>query len=147
MNSERWRQLKAVFVDVVDLDGAARESALAAVAARDPSLAAEVRGLLRGYEEASTRLLAEPGSPARVAPGNAGLVGRQLGPYRLNAILGGGGMGVVYEATRDEDGKRVAVKLLHGSDDRQELEREVRSERRILAGLEHDNIARLIDGG
>ncbi len=147
MNSERWRQLKAIFVDVVDLDTGARDSALAAVEASDPELAAEVRGLLRGYEQASTRLLAAPATPPRIAQLQSDLVGRQLGPYRLNAIVGGGGMGVVYEATRDEDGKRVAVKLLHGSEDRQELERELRSERRILAGLEHDNIARLIDGG
>ena len=164
MHSERWRKLKAIFVDVVDLDSGARETALAAVAARDPALAAEVRSLLRGYEEASTRLLAVPATPLAAADArqawraaddarqawrasDTNLVGRQLGPYRLQAILGGGGMGVVYEATRDEDGKRVAVKLLHGSADRQELEREVRAERLILAGLEHDNIARLIDGG
>ena len=147
MNPERWQQLKGVFVDLVERDGEARESALASIAERHPSLAAEVRDLLRGYEEANTRLLAAPVMPRELVAERPNLVGTRLGPYRLTALVGGGGMGVVYEGTRDEDGKRVAVKVLHGSEDDPEVERQVIAERRILAGLEHDNIARLIDGG
>ena len=147
MNPERWQRLKAVFLDLVERDGEARESALASVASRDPSLAVEVRGLLSGYDAATTRLLAAPLLPADLATQRSHLVGTSLGPYHLTALVGGGGMGVVYEATRDVDGKRVAVKVLHGAEDDPDVERQVIAERRILAGLEHDNIARLIDGG
>jgi eukaryotic-like serine/threonine-protein kinase len=147
MNPERWQRLKAVFVDLVERDTQAREAALASMATRHPSLAAEVRDLLRGYEEANTRLLAAAVLPPDVAAARSNLVGTRLGPYHLTALVGGGGMGVVYEATRDVDGKRVAVKVLHGAEDDPDVERQVIAERRILAGLEHDNIARLIDGG
>ncbi|HET9767961.1 MAG TPA: tetratricopeptide repeat protein, partial [Thermoanaerobaculia bacterium] len=147
MNPERWQRLKAVFVDLVERDTQAREAALASMATRHPSLAAEVRDLLRGYEEANTRLLAAAVLPPDVAEARSSLVGTRLGPYHLTALVGGGGMGVVYEGTRDVDGKRVAVKVLHGAEDDPEVERQVIAERRILAGLEHDNIARLIDGG
>jgi serine/threonine-protein kinase len=147
MNPERWQRLKAAFVDLVERDSETREAALASLAARHPTLATEVRDLLRNYEEANTRLLAAPLMPPDLAAARSNLVGTHLGPYQLTALVGGGGMGVVYEGTRDEDGKRVAVKVLHGAEDDPEVERQVIAERRILAALEHDNIARLIDGG
>jgi len=147
MNPERWQRLKAVFLDLVERDGEARDSALQSIASRDATLAEEVRGLLRGYDAATTRLLAAPLIAPDLAAERSSLVGTSLGPYHLTALVGGGGMGVVYEGTRDVDGKRVAVKVLHGAEDDPEVERQVIAERRILAGLEHDNIARLIDGG
>ena len=74
------------------------------------------------------------------------LVGRRLGAYRLVAEIGRGGMGVVYEARRDDEefDRRVAIKILpawSGAD----LADRFRLERRVLAGLDHPGIARLID--
>jgi serine/threonine protein kinase len=40
------------------------------------------------------------------------LIGRQLGPYRLQAIAGYGGFAVVYDAVHADDGRQVAVKVL-----------------------------------
>src|SRR5690606_10699481 len=58
-------------------------------------------------------------------------------------------MGVVYLAERDDGHfrRRVAIKLLRGSPDGEELHRRFRAERQILASLEHPNIAQLLDGG
>src|ERR1044072_1762837 len=135
MNPERWQRLKAAFVDLVERDSETREAALASLAARPPTLATEVRDLLRNYEEANTRLLAAPLIPPELAGGGSDLVGTRLGPYRGTARVGGGGMGVVYEGTRDEDGKRVAVKVLHGAEDDPELERQGVVEGRIITAL------------
>jgi serine/threonine-protein kinase len=58
-------------------------------------------------------------------------------------------MGVVLLAIREGDGfeQTVALKLLRGAFVDPLLARRLEEERRILAGLEHPGIARLIDGG
>ena len=76
-------------------------------------------------------------------------VGRQVGPYRLVAELGHGGMGTVYHAERADSAYRgsVAIKFVRGALAGPDADRRFRSERQILADLAHSNIARLIDGG
>ena len=88
----------------------------------------------------ATRL--EPGAPGDDA-------GPRIGSYRLVRELGQGGMGTVYLAVRDDDAfrKRVAVKVLKRGMDTESIVRRFRTERQILAGLDHANIARLLDGG
>jgi serine/threonine-protein kinase len=73
---------------------------------------------------------------------------RRIGPYKLIRELGRGGMGTVWLAARADEQfeKRVALKVVRASDS-QEVLRFFRRERQILAGLEHPNIARLLDGG
>ena len=73
----------------------------------------------------------------------------RIGPYRLVRELGQGGMGTVYLAVRDDDvfSKRVALKILKRGMDTDAIVRRFRTERQILAGLDHPNIARLLDGG
>jgi hypothetical protein len=71
----------------------------------------------------------------------------RLGPFRLERLLGAGGMGEVWLGLRD-DGQaeqRVAVKRVRAG--LPGFAERLRSERRILARLEHPNIARFIDAG
>lgn len=58
-------------------------------------------------------------------------------------------MGEVYLARRDDDAfqRRVAIKVVRGYSDRNALLRRFRSERQILASLDHPNIAQFLDGG
>ena len=73
----------------------------------------------------------------------------RVGPYRLLREVGRGGMGTVFLAER-EDGefdRTVAIKLVKRGMDSDEILRRFRSERQILAKLEHPNIARMYDGG
>lgn len=75
--------------------------------------------------------------------------GEFFGPYRIVRRIATGGMSFVYEALRDdaEYHKRVAIKFaLQSIGDPAGVQR-FRTERQILAGLEHPNIARLLDGG
>jgi tetratricopeptide (TPR) repeat protein len=77
-----------------------------------------------------------------------GLVGSRLGPYRVTGQIGRGGMGVVYDAVRDdgEFERRVAIKVLPTWSGVSLVER-FRLERRVLASLDHPGIARLVDSG
>lgn len=84
-----------------------------------------------------------PGATAAEAP-----VGTLIGAWRLVRPLGQGGMGRVFLAERADGAyaQRAAIKLLQvaaTADARQRFEHE----RQILAGLEHPQIARLLDGG
>ncbi|MEY2519836.1 MAG: eukaryotic-like serine/threonine-protein kinase [Verrucomicrobiota bacterium] len=75
--------------------------------------------------------------------------GRRIGAYEIVREIGRGGMGAVYLAKR-ADGqfeKQVAIKLLKRGTDTDEILRRFHAERRILAQLDHPNIARLIDAG
>ncbi|MCA8952292.1 MAG: serine/threonine protein kinase [Planctomycetes bacterium] len=137
-----------------------RQRTLAALAAAEPALATELRRLFAQHSEDPEEL----GSPAEafgaaaiesaVADvGAAGVVDAApptaIGAYRVVRELGRGGMGTVYLGERDGDDftQRVAIKLLRAPADDTDLQRRFRTERRILAALQHKNIAAMFDGG
>ncbi len=77
------------------------------------------------------------------------MVGSRLGSFRIEALIGRGGMGAVYRAVRDDDEfqQRVAIKVVPRLLANEQAVARFRSERQILANLNHPNIARLMDGG
>jgi eukaryotic-like serine/threonine-protein kinase len=76
-------------------------------------------------------------------------VGSEVGPYRLQRVLGSGGMGTVWLARRSDGllDRDVAVKIPHGLWQEAGLAERMAGERQILAALSHRNIARLYDAG
>jgi serine/threonine protein kinase len=77
------------------------------------------------------------------------MLGRHVGPYRIEREIGRGGMGTVYEAWR-ADGEfqhRVAIKLVRSGLDNSFVIKRFRNERQILAALDHPYIGRLLGGG
>ena len=147
MHPERFARLEELFGATVDRSTGERRALLAAAAREDPTLAAEVEGLLAA-DAAGGRFLEDAVESAAVELAQ-GEIGRRLGPYRLVRELGRGGMGAVYLAERDdrELEQRVAVKLIHRGLETPELVARFRTERQILARLDHPAIARLFDGG
>lgn len=91
----------------------------------------------------------DPFATAPSAEVQDSMVGRRLGVYKLIRRVGQGGMAAVYLAARadDEYHKIVAVKLVQLGLDSHNLLSRFRSERQTLAGLDHPNIVRLLDGG
>ena len=77
------------------------------------------------------------------------MIGQRLGSWQLTAVLGQGGMGVVYAADRVDGAyqQRAAIKLLRDGLFDDVAVALLVSERQHLARLEHANIARLLDGG
>ena len=74
--------------------------------------------------------------------------GDQLAGYRIESVLGAGGMGVVYEATQLSLNRKVALKLLpaHLRDDAVFRER-FRREGEIQAAIDHPNIVTVHEAG
>jgi eukaryotic-like serine/threonine-protein kinase len=112
----------------------------------------EIEALVRSYEEGGT-FLDHPVNVAAVdLVQDASLmpwVGRRLGPYQIIQKIGEGGMGTVFRATR-VDGlydKDVAIKVIRQGLDTAFFIARFKNESRILAGIEHPNVARLLDGG
>src|SRR5262249_46060710 len=64
-------------------------------------------------------------------------------------LVGRGGMGVVYEAERDDEQfqRQVALKIIKRGMDTDFVRDRFLRERQILASLDHPHIARLFDGG
>jgi eukaryotic-like serine/threonine-protein kinase len=148
MNAALWDRVREVLHELLNADKDARAAILERIGATDPELCREAESLLA--EECEAAVLDRT---ARAAAGlDAGeQVGfpKNVGPFRLVRQLGRGGMGVVWLAERadGEFSKQVAIKLLPPLLASPGLEARFRRERQILAGLEHANIARLLDGG
>ena len=150
MNLEHWRRAQEVFEAIIELPEGEHPDQTTRLCADDTELLATVQDLLRADAEPDPLPAIDPVaelSRALDAHRRRQWIGRRLGAYRIVDHLGDGGMGSVFLAERADEAftKQVAVKLIHRTDAKG-LER-FRSERQILADLEHPNIARLLDGG
>ena len=143
MDAERWQRLSPLLDALLELDADTRARSLALMREEDPQTARELEALL-AEDAGNADFLREP---LLAAPGPR--PGASIGPYRLERLLGEGGMGQVWMACRD-DGlyqRRVALKLLRPGFADPNLRLRFTRERQILARLEHANIARLLDAG
>jgi eukaryotic-like serine/threonine-protein kinase len=152
MTPEEWREVKAILQTALELDPRARPDFLVSTCAGRVSLRSEVESLLESHERDHAFLehpvvIDAADFVLRTAP--AIWTGRRVGPYELLEQIGEGGMGTVYRAQRADGmyNKQVAIKVISGSLSTDFFVSRFRNERQILAGLEHPNIARLLDGG
>ncbi len=152
MSTSRKR-LHALFHEALSKSVEEREAWLAHLEETDAPLAAELRAMLAA--DAASGIL-EHGLP--LLAGDLGLLpeakaedraGDRIGPFQLGALLGRGGMGMVYRAERiDGDfAQTVALKLMRAGQFGPDAHARFVLERRILARLTHPNIAHFIDGG
>jgi serine/threonine protein kinase/tetratricopeptide (TPR) repeat protein len=150
MTPERFQRLEALFDLVADLEPAEQPARLRQACGDDETLVDDALRLLAHERSAGRRLLETIAALAAVPPVEEPRVdGRRLGPYRVIRELGRGGMGIVFEAVRDDDTfqKRVAVKVVPTAAYSDDFLERFRQERQVLARLEHPHIARLLDGG
>src|SRR3954452_25293750 len=99
-STEIYRRVCEVFEAAAELDPAARDAFLDDACRDDPLVRREVESLLDSLDNTQTAGLLPP--LLRVEDPHALAVGQQIGPYTLRRELGEGGMGVVYEATRED---------------------------------------------
>jgi len=157
LTPERWAQIRQVFDGALERSEVDRAAYLRVVCARDDDLRREVESLLASHDSAGEFLNKPPVSISGMTHTLASSAvelqeyppGHRVGAYELQKCIGRGGMGSVWLATRSDNEfkKQTAIKLVKRGMDTQEILRRFRLERQVLAGLQHPNIAALIDGG
>ena len=152
MNPDRWRQIAEVYEAALEREPVERGAFLADACRDDADLHREVASLLA---QDDTPLVIDQGmlaAAAAVLEGTSRLEpGARLGPYRVEALIGAGGMGEVYRARDQKLHRDIALKVLPESltRDADRLARLTR-EAHVLASINHPNIAAIYgfeDGG
>jgi serine/threonine protein kinase len=141
MDAERWRHIEKLFESVVECSPAERAALLAQA---DPDVLAEVEVLL-----------AQPSGGALLDQAAADLLGDStqlpagvlLGHYQIGAMLGRGGMGVVYRAHDTKLNRPVAVKFLSDNLADPAARRRFQREAQMASSLNHPHILTVHDAG
>ena len=147
-----WHELSSQLDRALDLGPDERERWLNDLATSQPLVAAALRNLLAerdaldacGFMQEPPQAIADLTKRHRPS-----LAGKQVGAYTVDRMIGRGGMGEVWLASRS-DGRfegRFAIKFLDRLIARPRVADRFRHEGRLLARLGHPNIARLLDAG
>jgi tetratricopeptide (TPR) repeat protein len=151
MSPQRWEQIIDICRSALHLAGDARATFLDQACGPDTTLRAEVESLLQ--RDAAAGSFLEPPSSADAAalldtaPDHA-MVGRRIGAYAIQGLLGRGGMGVVYEAEQESPRRIVALKVMRALPYLDDLTpRLFAREGQALARLTHPGIAAIYEAG
>jgi serine/threonine-protein kinase len=145
MDAQRWQRVNDLFQAALERPSEERMRFLAEACGDDQKLYDEVASLVNSHD-LSTSFLEVPAiaaDPEAVAPPEPrSLTGTVIGPYRIGAKLGQGGMGVVYLAEDARLGRRVALKALApGFTGDEQRRKRLQQEARAAASLSHPGIA------
>src|SRR6187401_126628 len=151
MKPERWKQVNDLFQSAVERAPGERAAFLDESCYGDEGIRREVESLLTSHERAENfiELPAFEVAPELVTNDKAGaLVGKLIGHYRIESLIGVGGMGEVYLARDERLGRKAALKLLPDSltTDETQLSR-FKNEARTASSLNHPNILTVYEIG
>ena len=144
MKAERWQQINDLFQSATERAPEERAAFLDEACHGDEGLCREVESLIASYERAEN-FIESPAfevAPELLTNDRAGaLVGELIGHYRIESLIGVGGMGEVYLARDELLGRKVALKFLPErlTADETQLSR-FEHEARTASALNHPNI-------
>ncbi|MFO0962566.1 MAG: serine/threonine-protein kinase [Phycisphaerales bacterium] len=148
---ERWRRLQEHFRALVDAPEAVRHGRMRELAQEDPELAAELATLLEAdadAQSASTLTRRLDGAVAQLASQMREdlQLPAWIGDYRIEGVLGTGGMGVVYLAQQESPRRTVALKVIRAFGGANAVRRFQR-EAELHGRLQHPGIALIYEAG
>src|SRR3954471_19866727 len=151
MKPDRWKQVNDLFQSAVERAPGERAAFLDKSCYGDEGMRREVESLLTSHERAENfiELPAFIVAPELVTNDRSGaLIGKLIGHYRIEALIGVGGMGEVYLARDERLGRKAALKLLPDSltTDETQLSR-FKNEARSASALNHPNILTVYEIG
>jgi tetratricopeptide (TPR) repeat protein len=142
-----------MFARALEVEASAREAWLVQHCGGDAGLLARVRRLLAIDDAQACGPFAGGGDRATEVAGHEPLAAvlppASVGVWRLDELIGSGGMGAVYRASRSDGlfAQTVAVKFVRPMRGLVQVEPLVDAERRLLARMQHPGIAHILDGG
>lgn len=148
MDSGRWERIQSLFHEAADLPPDEQHAYLESRCGDDGNLLNEVLALLREDAASASMLdrdLADTAHDIFAEQSSPALPFKEFGPYRLEKILGEGGMGIVYRARREDLDSLVAIKVLRDAWLSPARRERFAIEQRTLAQLNHHSIARIYD--
>src|SRR5262249_5499168 len=151
MKAERWKQINDLFQSAVERAPEERAAFLDEACHDDEDMRRDVESLLASHERAENfiEVPAFEVAPELATDDSAGaLVGKVIGHYRIESLIGVGGMGEVYMARDERLGRKAALKLLPKSltMDEAQLSR-FKNEARTASALNHPNILTVYEIG
>jgi serine/threonine protein kinase len=140
-SADDWQRINRLFHAALAERPADRAAFVERATADDARVRAEVLSLLAAHDRAAQFL--EGGDAPTIGAGDpAALIGRQIGHYRVERVLGEGGMGVVYLAEDTRLGRTVALKAVAPKFTGDATRRDrLKREARAAAALTHPGIA------
>src|SRR5438067_7097056 len=151
MTSERWQQVNDLFQLAAERAPKERTTFLQTACQGDEGLRREVESLIASYERAENFIESPAFEVVRelLTDDRAGaIVGESIAHYRIESLIGVGGMGQVYLARDDRLGRKVALKFLPErlTANNSQLSR-FKSEARAASALNHPNILTVYEIG
>src|SRR4029450_11796153 len=151
MKAERWEKVIDLFQSALERAPEERAAFLDESCHDDEGMRREVESLLTSHERAENfiEVPAFEVAPELATNDSAGaLVGKLIGHYRIESLIGVGGMGEVYLARDERLGRKAALKLLPDSltIDQTQLSR-FKNEARTASALNHPNLLTVYEIG
>jgi tetratricopeptide (TPR) repeat protein len=139
--SERFDRLRAIIEQALEVPASKRTAWVTRACGADETMREEALALASALEDEDFLVPVAPADGVLLGPG------ARIGRYRLQRVVGEGGMGTVYEAEQASPRRTVALKVMTGGLLRAGAQRRFRYEAELLGRLRHPGIAAVYEAG